>query len=58
MPDEYRTFLYNYPFQGARCSFEIRAKDLAEADERLNALVWAAVDGEVVPEAGTASPRP
>lgn len=44
----FKDFICEYPFDGARWGFTITAVDHAEAQDRLRALAWASVKGEVV----------
>lgn len=48
MSTPHKTFLCDYPFNGRRWAFTIRATDQDEAEERLRALGWARVGGECV----------
>lgn len=44
----YKTFCVSYRFAGGEWSFEIKARDWAEAEARLKAIGWARIDGEIV----------
>ena len=46
--EELKTYLFSYSYEGARWSFEIKARDPDEARERLNRLAFANYDGEVM----------
>lgn len=49
MDDEkYATHLFSYPFEGAKWTIDIRARDEGEARRRLQALAWATYDGELI----------
>ena len=48
MTGQSKTYLYSYPFQGGWWSFELEAASMEEAEERLRALAWAKLDGELV----------
>lgn len=49
MDDErYATHLFSYPFEGAKWTIDIRARDADEAQRRLRALAWATYDGVLV----------
>jgi len=54
---EHPTHLFSYRFNGARWSFDMKAKNADEARERLKALVWATYDGVVIARIPIA-PRP
>lgn len=41
-----KAYLCEYPYQGARWGFEIRALDRADAEARLKAIGWGVVLGE------------
>lgn len=43
-----KTYLFSYEFENAKWAFEIKAKTESEARERLRALAWAKLDGELV----------
>lgn len=44
----YTTYIYSYEFEGEEWSFEVKAKDLAEAKRRVMAIRAARLDGELV----------
>jgi hypothetical protein len=46
--NEFRNYLFSYHHEGARWSFEIRARDLADAKARVAKLPFATLDGEIV----------
>lgn len=48
MSDEYKTYVCSYPFMGSEWGFEISARSHEEAEQRLRAMAWAKVDGELV----------
>lgn len=43
-----KEFTCYYPFKGGQWGFTIWATDHAEAQERLKAMAWAKVDGEIM----------
>lgn len=43
-----KTYLITYPFKGERYSAEIIAENWGEAEDRLRALQYGKVDGEIV----------
>ena len=43
-----KEFTVSYPFRGSQWGLTILATDHAEAVERLKALAWAKIDGEVM----------
>lgn len=47
MNDGYKTYICSYRFEDGTWGFEIRARSFAEARERVKAMVWASVDGEI-----------
>lgn len=48
MEPAYTTYIYSYEFDGEEWSFEVKAKDLAEAKRRVMAIRAARLDGELV----------
>lgn len=44
---EYKTYLASYNYEGERWNLEIKARDFADAQARLNRLSFATLDGEV-----------
>jgi len=46
--EEFRTYLFSYAHDGARWSFEIKARDKDDAISRLNRIPFAAYDGELI----------
>ena len=45
---KFATHLFSYPFDGAKWTIDIRARDEDEARRRLQALAWATYDGVLV----------
>lgn len=45
-PEDFKTFVIEYPFNGTRWLFDIKAKDWADAEARLKALGWGKVLGQ------------
>ena len=45
--DAYKTFGVDYPFEGGVWTFQIKARNLAEAEARLKAIGWGKVVGEL-----------
>lgn len=48
MTGGYKTYICSYRFDDGQWGFEIKARSFEEARERVKAMVWASVDGEVV----------
>jgi hypothetical protein len=48
LKNEFKTYLFSYPYQGAECVLEIRAADAEDARRRLSRLQYARYDGELV----------
>lgn len=46
--DGYKRFLCEYPFEGDNWSFEVFAKDRAEAEARMKQMPFAKVNGETM----------
>jgi hypothetical protein len=46
MPDQYRDYLCEYPFEGDWWCFKITAKSNEEALARIKQMPWAVVKGE------------
>lgn len=44
---EYKTYTCSYRFEGGEWGFTIKARSFEEARERVKAMVWASVDGEL-----------
>lgn len=44
----YKTFTCEYPFNGSKWGFEIKARSFEEAEARVKALGWATVNGELM----------
>lgn len=45
--EEYKTYICNYRFDGGEWGFTIKARSFEEAKQRIKAMVWASVEGEV-----------
>lgn len=45
--NEFKDYLFEYPFGGKQWGFEIRAVSEDEARERLKAMAWATYKGEL-----------
>lgn len=48
MDDGYKTYTCSYRFDDGTWGFEIKARSFEEARERVKAMVWASVDGELM----------
>jgi hypothetical protein len=46
MPNDYKDFLCEYPFDGATWGMTIKARSHQEAQERIKQMPWAVVKGE------------
>jgi hypothetical protein len=44
----YKTYTCEYPFEGGRWVFTIKARSFEEADARLKQMPWATVSGELM----------
>lgn len=45
--EAFRTYLFSYNYEGARWSFEIKARDPADAKARVARFMFASYDGEL-----------
>ena len=47
MTDEYKEYVCHYRFGDAEWGFIVKARDWQEAEQRIKAMAWGRVDGEL-----------